>query len=77
MAPTFLGSEPVHTQTGKYAGNVILQDEQSSRARSLTQAFVAAEVRSGRREMPRNPLPHVSGYRMSCTSSTAILIGSS
>ena len=29
MTPTFLGGEPVHTETGKYAGNVILQDEQN------------------------------------------------
>ena len=29
MTPTFLGGEPVHTKTGKYAGNVILQDEQN------------------------------------------------
>jgi hypothetical protein len=29
MTPTFLGGEPVHTKTGKYAGNAILQDEQN------------------------------------------------
>ena len=29
MTPTFLGGEPVHTRTGMYAGNVILQDEQN------------------------------------------------
>ncbi len=29
MTPTFLGGEPVHTKTGKYTGNVILQDEQN------------------------------------------------
>ena len=29
MTPTFLGGEPIHTATGKYAGNVILQDEQN------------------------------------------------
>jgi len=29
MTPAFLGGEPVHTKTGKYAGNVILQDEQN------------------------------------------------
>lgn len=29
MTPTFLGGEPVHTTTGKHAGNVILQDEQN------------------------------------------------
>ena len=29
MTPTFLGGEPVHTTSGKYAGNVILQDEQN------------------------------------------------
>jgi hypothetical protein len=29
MTPAFWGGEPVHTTTGKYAGNVILQDEQN------------------------------------------------
>ncbi len=28
MTPAFWGGEPVHTTTGKYAGNVILQEEQ-------------------------------------------------
>jgi hypothetical protein len=28
MTPAFWGGEPVHTRTGKYAGNVILQEEQ-------------------------------------------------
>lgn len=28
MTPAFWGGEPVHTATGKYAGNVILQEEQ-------------------------------------------------
>jgi hypothetical protein len=30
MAPAFLGGEPVHTKTGKYKGNVILQPEQDT-----------------------------------------------
>jgi len=38
MTPTFLGGEPVHTKTGKYAGNVILQDEQNQ-ALALMQSF--------------------------------------
>lgn len=29
MTPTFLGGEPVRAKTGKYAGNAVLQDEQS------------------------------------------------
>jgi len=29
MTPTFLGGEPITTTSGKYAGNVILQDEQN------------------------------------------------
>lgn len=29
MTPAFWGGEPVHTVTGKYAGNVILQEEQN------------------------------------------------
>jgi hypothetical protein len=30
MTPAFWGGEPVHTKTGKYAGNVILQAEQDA-----------------------------------------------
>jgi hypothetical protein len=30
MTPAFWGGEPVHTKTGKYAGNVILQEEQDT-----------------------------------------------
>ncbi len=30
MTPAFWGGEPVHAQTGKYAGNVILQEEQDT-----------------------------------------------
>lgn len=29
MTPAFWGGEPVHTKTGKYSGNVILQEEQN------------------------------------------------
>ena len=29
MSPVFMGGEPVHTETGKYAGNIILQPEQN------------------------------------------------
>jgi len=28
MTPAFYGGEPIHTRTGRYAGNVLLQDEQ-------------------------------------------------
>lgn len=30
MTPTFMGGEPIVTTTGKYAGNIILQDEQNN-----------------------------------------------
>jgi hypothetical protein len=30
MTPTFMGSEPVSAETGKYAGTVVLQDEQDA-----------------------------------------------
>ncbi len=30
MTPTFMGSEPVSAETGKYAGTVVLQDEQNA-----------------------------------------------
>jgi hypothetical protein len=30
MTPTFLGGEPVHARTGKYAGNELLQEEQNA-----------------------------------------------
>jgi hypothetical protein len=39
MTPIFMGGEPIHTTSGKYKGNVILQDEQNaglSLALSLT-----------------------------------------
>jgi len=29
MTPAFFGGEPIHTKTGKYAGNVLLQEEQN------------------------------------------------
>ncbi len=38
MAPAFLGGEPVHTKTGKYKGNVILQAEQDA-GLELVQSF--------------------------------------
>jgi hypothetical protein len=39
MTPTFMGSEPVHAESGKYAGTTVLQDEQEkglALAQSLT-----------------------------------------
>jgi hypothetical protein len=29
MTPTFMGSEPIHAESGKYAGTIVLQDEQN------------------------------------------------
>ncbi len=29
MTPTFMGSEPVHAESGKYAGTLVMQDEQN------------------------------------------------
>jgi len=42
MTPTFLGGEPVHTTTGKYSGNVILQDEQNQ-GLALMQSFTPGQ----------------------------------
>jgi hypothetical protein len=36
MTPTFMGSEPVSAETGKYAGTVVLQDEQAAGLALLT-----------------------------------------
>lgn len=44
MTPTFLGGEPVVTQSGKYEGNTILQDEQSLGLAFMTS--LSAEQRS-------------------------------
>jgi hypothetical protein len=35
MTPTFMGSEPVSAETGKYAGTVVLQEEQQAGLRLL------------------------------------------
>jgi hypothetical protein len=42
MTPTFLGGEPIHTTTGKYTDNVILQDEQNQ-GLALMQALDPAQ----------------------------------
>jgi hypothetical protein len=42
LTPTFLGGEPVYTTTGKYAGNVILQDEQNQ-GLALMQHFTSEQ----------------------------------
>ena len=38
MTPTFMGSEPVHAEAGKYAGTIVMQDEQNKGA-ALMQAL--------------------------------------
>ncbi len=45
MTPAFWGGEPVHTTTGKYAGNVILQDEQN-RGLALMRSLDAAQQKA-------------------------------
>lgn len=55
MTPTFLGGEPVHTKTGKYAGNVILQDEQNQ-GLTLMQSFTP-EQRTTATINPRKTRP--------------------
>ncbi len=40
MTPTFMGSEPVSAQSGKYAGTIVLQDEQN-KGLALMQALSA------------------------------------
>jgi predicted nuclease of restriction endonuclease-like (RecB) superfamily len=42
MTPTFMGSEPVHADSGKYAGTTVMQDEQNT-GLALVQALDAAQ----------------------------------
>jgi uncharacterized protein DUF3500 len=44
MTPTFMGSEPVHADSGKYAGTTVLQDEQN-RGFALMQALTPEQQR--------------------------------
>lgn len=52
MTPSFFGGEPIHTTTGKYAGNVLLQKEQDlglELAQSLTTDQAEAAILSSRK----------------------------
>ncbi len=52
MTPSFFGGEPIHTTTGKYAGNVLLQTEQDlglALAQSLTSDQAEAAILSSRK----------------------------
>ncbi|CAN5589451.1 DUF3500 domain-containing protein [soil metagenome] len=42
MTPTFMGSEPVHAESGKYAGTIVLQDEQD-KGLALAQSLTAEQ----------------------------------
>jgi hypothetical protein len=44
MTPTFMGSEPIHAESGKYAGTTVLQDEQN-KGLALMQALSAEQRR--------------------------------
>ena len=47
MTPTFMGSEPVHAESGKYAGTTVLQDEQN-KGLALMQALTAEQQTQAR-----------------------------
>ena len=49
MTPTFMGSEPVKADSGKYAGTVVLQDEQN-KGLALMQALTPAQQDKARLE---------------------------
>jgi hypothetical protein len=44
MTPTFMGSEPVHAESGKYAGTTVMQDEQN-KGLALIQALTPEQQR--------------------------------
>jgi hypothetical protein len=54
MTPAFWGGEPVHTTTGKYAGNVILQDEQDQ-ALAFMRGLDAAQQDAARLSARKGP----------------------
>jgi hypothetical protein len=45
MTPTFMGSEPVHAESGKYAGTIVLQDEQN-KGLALMRALTPAQQKT-------------------------------
>ena len=47
MTPTFMGSEPVHAESGKYAGTTVLQEEQN-KGLALMQALTAEQQKKAR-----------------------------
>jgi hypothetical protein len=49
MTPTFMGSEPIHAEGGKYAGTTVLQDEQN-KGLALMQALTPEQQKKARLE---------------------------
>jgi hypothetical protein len=47
MTPAFMGSEPIHAESGKYAGTTILQDEQN-KGLALMQALTTEQQKKAR-----------------------------
>ena len=47
MTPTFMGSEPIHAESGKYAGTTVLQDEQN-KGLALMQALSPEQQKKAR-----------------------------
>lgn len=47
MTPTFMGSEPVQAESGKYAGTIVLQEEQN-KGLALMQALTAEQQQKAR-----------------------------
>ena len=47
MTPAFMGSEPIHAESGKYAGTTVLQDEQN-KGLALMQALTTEQQKKAR-----------------------------
>jgi len=47
MTPAFMGSEPIHAESGKYAGTTVLQDEQN-KGLALMQGLTAEQQKKAR-----------------------------
>ncbi len=53
MTPTFMGSEPMRAEAGKYAGTTVLQDEQN-KGLALMQALTPEQQKKATLQ-PRRP----------------------
>ena len=60
MTPTFMGSEPVIAESGKYAGTPVLQDEQN-KGLALMQSLTPAQQEKARHRARREDREQVAG----------------